>query len=222
MKFAKRFWGIFALSALAFAGCHELGHIDGLGDYGGLGGANGGLGGGIAGREIVGEVEYVNDGASEIEVRTDAGQTAFLRYDDKTQVIYRQRNYSPANLESGDYIAARVQQTRNGQNYTEAITVRESVQDRGGSGSAGGRSGSANAGGGSSRFDRVEGRVQYIDARRGTFELRDSRNRTILVSVPFNAPRQVMDRFNRLREGENIRIEGRSSGNDRFDLESFV
>ena len=222
MKLATQFLGILVLLALAFAGCHELGHIDGLGDYGGLGRGTGGLGGGIAGRDIVGEVEYVNERASEIEVRTDAGQTAFLRYDDKTQVMYRQRNYSPANLEPGDYIAARVQQDRNGRSYTDAITVRESVQDRSGAGNGGRSSGSANAGGSSSRFDRVEGRVEYIDARRGPFELRDSRNRSILVSVPFNAPRPVMDRFNRLREGDNVRIEGRSSGNDRFELENFV
>jgi hypothetical protein len=125
-------------------------------------------------------------------------------------VVYRQRNYPVANLERGDYIAARVQQDRDRRDYTDTITVRESVQDRGGRSSGG------------SRFDRVDGRVEYIDARRGTFELRDSRNRTIVVSVPFNAPRQVIERFNRLREGDNVSIEGRSTGNDRFELENFV
>ena len=208
MKLTTRFLGIFVLSALAFAGCHELGHIDGLGDYGG---------GGTAGRDVVGEVEYVDPRAREIEVRTDGGTTTALRYDDRTQVVYQQRNYPVANLERGDYVAARVQQDRDGRSYTDTITVRESVQDRGGRGSGG-----SSSGGGSSRFDRVDGRVEHIDARRGTFELRDSRNRIIVVSVPFNAPRQVMDRFNRLREGDNVRIEGRSSGNDRFELEDFV
>lgn len=198
MSFATRFLGIILLSALALAGCHELGHIDGVGDYGSVGG-----------RDIVGEVEYVDPRAREIEVRTDGGRTAVLRYDDKTQVVYRQRNYSVSNLERGDYIAARVQQDRDGRGYTDTITVRESVQDRGGDRRGG-------------RFDRVEGRVEYIDARRGTFELRDSRNRLIVVQVPFNAPRQVIDRFNRLREGDNVRIEGRSTGNDRFELENFV
>ena len=207
MKLARRFLGIFVLSALAFAGCHELGHIDGIGDYGS------GTGGSLAGRDVVGEVQYVDERAREIKVRTDAGRTAVLRYDDKTQVVYRQRNYTASNLEKGDYIAARVQQDRNGRSYTDTITVRESVQDRGGRG---------NGGGSGSRFDRVEGRVEYIDARRGTFELRDSRNRLIVVSVPFNAPRPVIDRFHRLREGDNVRIEGRSTGNDRFELENFV
>ena len=202
MKIANRFLGIFVLSALAFAGCHELGHIDGIGDYGGTTNTN---------RDVVGEVQSIDARAREIEVRTDAGRTAVLRYDDRTQVVYRQRNYPVANLERGDYIAARVQQDRDRRDYTDTITVRESVQDRGG-----------DRRGPSGRLDRIEGRVEHIDPRRGTFEVRDSRDRLIVVSVPFNAPRQVMDQFNRLREGDNVRIEGRSSGNDRFELENFV
>ena len=196
----SRLFGLLSIPLLALAGCHELGHIDGIGDYAGIGN-----------RDVVGEIEYVDPRAREIEVRTDAGRPAVVRYDDKTQVVYRQRNYSVANLERGDYIAARVQQDRDGRDYTDTITVKESVQDRGGDRRASG-----------GRFDRVEGRVEYIDARRGTFELRDSRNRLIVVQVPFNAPRQVVDRFNRLREGDNVRIEGRSTGSDRFELENFV
>jgi hypothetical protein len=198
MKSAARLMRIVILAAVAFAGCHELGHIDGIGDYGGIGGG-----------DVVGEVEYVDTRSREIEIRTDSGRTSVLRYDERTQVIYRQRNYSVDNLERGDYVAARVQQDRDGRSYTDTITVRESVQDRGGRA-------------GSGRFDRIDGRVEYIDARRGTFEVRDQRNRLVIVAVPFNAPRQVIDRFNRLREGDSVRIEGRTVGSDRFELESFL
>ena len=75
---------------------------------------------------------------------------------------------------------------------------------------------------GSARLDRIEGRIEYVDERRGTFELRDSRNRLIVVAVPFNAARSVMDRFNRLRTGDYVRIEGRPVDADHFDLESFL
>ena len=205
----KKFLGIFVLfAASVFAGCPAL---EQLGGPGGLG-----VGTGTNGNDVIGEVEYVDSRSREIEVQTDRGRIAIVHYDDRTQVIYRQRNYSVSNLERGDYIVARVRQDRDGQDYTDTITVRESVQDRSGRGS-GGSGGSV-----SSRFDRVDGRVEYVDARRGTFELRDSRNRTIVVSVPFNAPRQVMDRFNRLREGDSVAIEGRSAGNDRFELENFL
>ena len=201
-----KFLGIFVfLAASVLAGCPELGQIGGLGGLGGYGGTTG------RDREVVGEVEVVDVRAREIEIRTDDRRTAVVLYDDRTQVLYRQRNYAVDNLEPGDYIAARIQQDRNGRDYTDVITVRESVQDRGG-----GRRGSGRS------YDQVDGRVEYVDPRRGTFELRDSRNRTVVVSVPFNSPRPVIDRFNRLREGDSVRIEGRSVGNDRFELENFL
>ena len=193
----SRLLRFLSLAALAVTGCHEFGHVDGLGNYGGMGG------------DIVGEVEYVDTRNREIELRTDSGRTSVVRYDDKTQVVYQQRSYSVASLEPGDYIAARVQQDRDGRDYTNTITVRESVQDRGGRR-------------GISRLDRAEGRIEYVDQRRGTFELRDQRNRLIVVSVAFNAPRSVIEQFNRLRNGDYVRIEGKSASSDRFELENFL
>jgi hypothetical protein len=198
MRLANRLFGFLLLATLALTGCHELGHIDGVGDYASTGG------------DLVGAVEYVDTRAREIEVRTDAGRTAVVRYDDRTQVVYQQRNYSVANLEPGDYIALRVQQDRDGRDYTNTITVKESVQERG------------DRRGGGKRLDRAEGRVEYVDPRRGTFELRDSRNRLIVVSVAFNAPRAVIDQFNRLHNGDYVRIEGRAVNADKFDLDNFL
>jgi hypothetical protein len=197
-----RFWlfGVLSLAILASIGCNELSQIGGLGDYGVFGNS-----------DVVGEVEDVDNRAREIEIRTDSGQTAVVRYDDQTQVIYRQRNYSVANLERGDYIAARVQRDRDGRDFADTITVRESVQERSGTGRQTG-----------SRLDRLEGRVESVDSRGGTFGIRDSRNRVISVSVAFNAPRSVRDRFDRLRSGDYVRIEGRAAGRDQFDLENFL
>ena len=196
----SRLLGLLSIVSLVFAGCHEFGHVDGLGDFGGIGGSN----------DVIGEVQVVDTRAREIEIRTDSGRTSVLRYDNNTQVIYRQKGYAVSNLEKGDYVAARVQRDRDGQNFTDTITVRETAQDRGYSGGGGGQ------------LDRAEGRVEYVDSRRGTFEMRDQRNRLIVVSVPFNGPSVVSDRFNRLRNGDYVRIEGRSVGSDRFDLENFL
>lgn len=196
MRAIKHLSIVLVLAFFALVGCQELGRIDGLGDYGSIG------------NEIVGEVTNVDTRGRQIEIRADSGRTSMVRYDNNTQVIYRQRNYAVANLERGDYVAARVQQDRDGRYYTDTVTVRESAQDRGYSGG--------------SRLDRTEGRVEYVDSRRGTFEIRDSRNRLIVVSVAFNAPRAVIDRFNRLRNGDYVRIEGRSASADRFDLENFL
>jgi exosome complex RNA-binding protein Csl4 len=141
--------------------------VDGLGDYG-------------SSNDIVGEVQDVDTRAREIEIRTDSGRTSIIRYDNNTQVVYQQRNYSVDNLERGDYVAARVQRDRDGRDFTDSITVRESVQDRGYS-----------SGGSRGRLDRAEGRVEYVDSRRGTFEIRDQRNRLIVVSVALTPRAQL-------------------------------
>ena len=195
MKAIKQLSIVLVLAFFALAGC-EPGQWDRLGDYGSIG------------NEIVGEISNVDTRAGQIVIRADSGRATTVRYDNNTQVIYRRQNYQVANLERGDYVAARVQQDRDGRYYTDTITVRESAQDRGYSGGG--------------RLDRTEGRVESVDSRRGTFEIRDSRNRLIVVSVAFNAPRVVIDRFNRLRNGDYVRIEGRSASSDRFDLENFL
>ena len=158
MKTALRLLGVLSLATLNFVGCHELGHVDGLGDYGGFGSS-----------DVVGEVDYVDTRAREIEVRTDSGAcrssatTIKLKSLPAAQLFRRQ-------FGTRDYIAAQTQQDRDGRMYADSITVRESVQDRGDKR-------------GGNRLDRTEGRVEYVDQRRGTFELRDQRNRLIIVSI---------------------------------------
>ena len=93
---------VLALAFFTLAGCHEAGHIDLPGNYG------------SAANEIVGEVINVDNRSREIEIRADSGRTSMVRYDNNTQVLYRQRTYPVANLERGDYVAARVQQDRDG------------------------------------------------------------------------------------------------------------
>jgi hypothetical protein len=204
MKGAATVFAFLALAVLTLAGCHELGHIDGIGGYGTPGG-----------NDLIGEVSYIDTRARQIELRTDAGRTLSVGYDNNTRVTYRQQDYAVSNLEPGDYVAMRAQQDRDGRYFTDLITVRESVQDRAGYGS-GSRSGSTG------RVDRLEGRVEYVDSRRGTFEVRDRNNRIVVVSLPYSAPRTISDRFNRLREGDYVRIEGRFLNQDRLELENFL
>ena len=203
MKQTTALLGLLLFGLMILAGCPELGRIGVPSDYGSLGG-----------NELVGEVRTIDTRARQIELRTDAGRTLSVGYDNTTRVSYRQRDYAVSNLEPGDYVALRAQQDRDGRFFTDLITVRESVQDRSGYGSRGG--------GSVGRLNTIEGRVEVVDSRRGTFEMRDRSNRTVVVSLPYGAPRSVADRFNRLREGDYVRIEGQFLNQDRFELENFL
>lgn len=271
------------LAVLPVTGCEDLGS---LGDPGGYGTPT---------SDMVGEVQFVDTGRRQIEVRTDAGRVRNVDYDDQTQVIYRQRNYQVGNLERGDYIALQTRQDSQGRLYADTITVRESVQDRGYRGTAESLRGTVvrddsrhqallietddrrqvnvyydretrfryrntdyslaaiepgdqlvirvrpNAANsptadlitvtskaqdvgtnGVSRLDRVEGTVESIDARRGQFEVRDRSDHRVTVSVLYDPPRSVADRFSRLRTGDYVRLEGHYLNQDRFELDKFM
>src|SRR2546422_572862 len=75
--------------------------------------------------------------------------------------------------------------------------------------------------GGISGNDLV-GEGRKVDSRRGTFEVRNRDGRRVLVALPFNTSRADRDRFDRLREGDSVRVEGTYVNQDRFDFEAFL
>jgi hypothetical protein len=66
----------------------------------------------------------------------------------------------------------------------------------------------------------VDGRVKRVDRGGGRFELRTDRG-TVWVSLPYNADRNVRERFSRLRTGDHVHVSGRYAGNGRFQMERF-
>ena len=195
---------VFAL--LTTPGCAELAQLDIPGDTG------------AATANVLGEIRNVDSRSRQIEIHSDAGRTWDVQYDNQTRVVYHQRDYAVSNLEPGDYVEVSTEQDRDGRLFADVVMVKESVQERGGAVPQRGGSSRNRA----SRLDRLEGTVETIDSQRGRFEVRDRDNRTVVVSLQYNPPRSVSDRFDRLREGDNVRMEGRFLNQDRFELESFV
>jgi len=66
----------------------------------------------------------------------------------------------------------------------------------------------------------LDGRVGRVDRSGRRFELRSDRG-TVWVSLPYNADRNVRDRFQRLRSGDRVHVSGRYSGNGRFQMDRF-
>lgn len=266
------------LLAIPLAACNDIG---GLGGPGGVYGESGS-------QRLVGEVQYVDTNARQIELRADNGRQLNVNYDNQTEVVYGQRRYQVTNLEAGDYVALNTRQDRDGRLYADTITAQDSAQDRGYSGAIITEPGTVpgndsrynsilretnpgrritfrydsrtrvryrdrdyalqNVQNGdvitarmdkdqlaqlitvdrtaqdksSARLDLFEGTVEFIDSRRGQFEIRDKSGRLVIVSLLYNPPRPVVDRFNSLRKGDYVRVEGLFINQDRFELENFL
>jgi hypothetical protein len=178
----------------------------GMGTIGDILAAGTGLGGG----EVSGEIRSIDTRRQEIEIHNGWGRTDRLRYDNRTRVVYQQRNYSVRDLERGDVVRARVNPDRNGRLHTDYIVVQRSVQDNRGTGST------------RARIERLDGTIARIDTQRGWFELQQSRGGVLLVTLPYEPRRADRDRFRRLRRGDRVRIEAEILNSSRAELRRFL
>jgi hypothetical protein len=180
------------------------------------------------GSDVRGEVRDV--GSRTIEVRTENGRSARVRYDGSTDVRYRDRRYSVRSLERGDYVTVRTSRDRGGDLYARSVVVQRSARaDRGGyDGRTAGRRVER-------RDDRrvpprradayargvLDGRVGLVDRRTMAFQLRSTERGTVQVIAARSATRDTRNRIDRLRQGEYVRLRGRFIDENRFEVEGF-
>ncbi|MBR9988110.1 MAG: hypothetical protein KFH98_00050 [Gemmatimonadetes bacterium] len=196
--------GAFALVlALVVPGCAGNA-LESLGDI--LGGAAGMPGSGGQQGQIEAEIRQVNTQQRTIQVATADGRTGNVSYDQNTVVVYRQQQYAVTALERGDLAVLHVQETSQGGLYTNRIDVQTSAQDRTG------QSGS---------ILQYSGRVSQIDQQRGLFVLQ-MQNGSVTVSVPYNAPRATVDYFQRLRVGDDVRLEATAVSTGNVQIHRFL
>lgn len=174
-----------------------------LGDI--LGGV---LGGGSGGSQVSGSVAGVNTRLQQIGVQQSNGQTVTLNYDNNTQVVYQNQNYPVTSLEYGDQVTARVSSSNNTSSgyYTDMIQVNQSVSTNTGT------TGSVQA---------FEGTVRAIDRTNGYFSISSNNYGTLTVSMPYNPRSTDLNRFNSLRTGDFVRINGVLLNNSRVELRQF-
>ena len=166
------------------------------------------LGGGSQSQsgQLSGTIRGVDARTQQIAIQQSNGQTVPVHYDNQTQVVYQNQNYSPTALENGDQVTARIQ--ANGNNYyTDYVQVDQSVR--------------SSAGGAGSNVQVVQGTVRQIDRAGGLFTVDVNNYNTLTVSLPNDVSRNDIGRFNALRPGDFVRFYGTFLGNTRVELRQF-
>lgn len=186
-------------TAAACSGAGNLGQI--------LGGVLGGAGQG-QGNQVSGTVLGVDQNRQQLGIQLPDGQQVALLYDRQTQVVYQNQRYAVTNLERGDRITARIQQTRNGGYYTDLVQVDQSAS------TSGGASGSGNV-------QSIQGTVRQVDVRNGLFSLDVRGHGTLIVALPYNVSRADQSTFQQLRPGDRVRLYGVFLNNQRVELRQF-
>jgi hypothetical protein len=163
--------------------------------------------------EFFAEIDRVDTSSREIHLRPDDGRNRVVGYSADARVLHHGQEYPIAQLESGDKVSMQLKQDSRGNSYTDLVRVHESIRDRNPELGAAAEPAPA--------MQTVDGRVEHVDFQQSSFELSDQSRQSVFVSLPDNARRADLDRFRGLRAGDYVRVEGRFTSKDRFELESF-
>jgi hypothetical protein len=159
------------------------------------------------GNQVSGYVQGVDTRNQQIGIQQSNGQTLAVAYDNRTQVLYNNQNYSVSSLERGDQITARIQQLQNGGYYTDVVQVDRSV-----SGPSAVQSGNVQL---------LQGTVRQVDQANGQFLMDASNGGRVTVQLPQQLTRADLDRFRSLRPGDYTRLYGVYLNNSRVELRQF-
>ena len=181
-----------------------------------LGACAGNLGnvlGGVLGQpaqsnQLSGTVGQVDTRSQVITIQQSNGQAVPVYYDNQTQVVYQNQNYSPTALESGDRVTARIRATGNNY-YTDYVQVDQSVSATGNVSTA------------SSNVQLLQGTVRQVDRRNGLFTMDMNNYGTLTVTLPYNPSTNDVNRFNNLRSGDFVRFYGTYLSSTQIQLRQF-
>lgn len=179
---------------------------------GGLGGVLGSVLGGVGGQnnnQVSGYVSGVDTRNRQLYIQQQGGQQISINYDQNTQVVYQNSNYSVTSLQNGDQVTLRVQQLQNGGYYTDYVQVDQSVNNSNGTIYQSGN------------VQTIEGNVRGVDRQQAYFTLNAQNGAVINVRLAGQVNRNDMNRFNSLRPGDYVRFYGVYTGNNNVELRQF-
>lgn len=166
--------------------------------------------------ELRGTVDYVDAGSRSVYLRdvsgynrsmlsSGSGDSVRVYYDDRTPVSYQGQNYRPEDLERGDVVSVRVDESGNNL-VAESMTVVSDVSS--------GSSSSLPAYG-----SNIRGTVRYVDTSRRTIEVDRGNGSLMTVQYDTNTPVYYSNQNYRvadLERGDEIDIAVRDLGSGRY------
>ena len=165
-------------------------------------------GGGQGTNQVSGYVRGVDTRSQYIALQSASGQSVNILYDNQTRVVYNNQNYPVTSLDRGDQVTARIQSTNNGSYYTDLIQVDQPVQGSNGTTATG-------------AVQTLQGTVRGVDLQNGLFLVDLGAGTRVTVSMPYSPNRADVNRFQNLRQWDNVRFAGVYLNTSRVELRQF-
>ncbi len=156
-----------------------------------------------AAKSVAAIVNGVDHKLREIYLRTAGNQHYVVNYTDGTRVTAQGRDYAINDLRAGDQVRVELREGTGQRLFADEIRLESS------------------AGAGATGIRTVEGTVERILPERGFLELRMTSGQLLTVYVPESSSAETRNRFNRVRVGDMVRLEGERLSDDRLELLAF-
>ena len=153
-------------------------------------------------RSITASINGIDPQLREVYLRTRNNQHYVVNYTNDTRISDRGRELDVSRLRVGDQVRVDVREE------SRRLYARQILLE---SRSAPGASG----------IGVVEGTVERIIPERGLLELRLLNGDLITVYVPESSSVATKSRFDRIRDGDNVRLEGERLSENRMELLAF-
>lgn len=162
--------------------------------------------------DLVGEVDRVDLASRRLYLRPQGSDRRVIALSADAQVLDRGREYPVAQLQAGDVVAMQMKRDARGEPYADLIRIQQhtSAQSRGEVPSS------------APRMQTLAGTVQSVNRRDNSFALDDRPGRLVSVLLSAYVRDSDKDRFRDLRPGDHVRIEGKFTARDRFEMLSFL
>src|ERR1044071_1729946 len=162
--------------------------------------------------DVVGTVERVDSAARRIDLRLSGGARRSIGYTADAQVLERGREYPITKLAPGDRIAAQVRENERGESYADLIRIQESALRRN----------PERASVTAPKIQALSCSGDIVNRRDNSFELNSKPGETVSVALSPNVRDSDRDRFSALHSGDHVRVEGKFTNRDRFEMLSFL
>jgi len=152
---------------------------------------------------VTATVNGIDTGLREVYLRTANNQHYVVNYTNETRVTDRTREYAVNGLRPGDQVRVDLRQGDDRRLYADRIVLESA--------------GTPEASG----IRTVEGTVERVVQERGFFELRILSGDLLTIYVPESSSEATKSRFNRIRDGDQVRVEGERLSENRLELLAF-
>jgi len=153
---------------------------------------------------ITATVNGIDTNLREVYLRTANNQHYVVNYTNQTRVTDRTREYAVNGLRAGDQVRVDLRQGDDRRLYADRIVLESAGTPE------------------TSGIRTVEGTVERILKERGFLELRTVSGDLLTIYVPESSSEATKSHFNRVREGDHVRVEGERLSENRMELLAFL